>query len=406
MSSPLRIAVINHVHPMYPHVSALRMRTFSEFLTDQGAQVLLLSGPLDDHDHGTSSTEVAERLDRQDWSRPLFMSCKTTPDTLVEKAREGRLPGGIRQAVLGASYLMRGGVFADWHSAATPLLPEIARHFKPDIAFATFGNTDTWMIAQALADKSGCPWVADLKDNWSAFIPAGFRHITARRFADMAHMTVYSESHLIEADRCFTTDKTVVYSGYDHGSHTPAVSLPVSNTIVLAGSLYNDEHIRTLCEGISSFVMAGKDRPLPTLVYAGNDSERFKPAFSMLAGVCQIEDRGYLAAGDLAALQAAALANVYIENPRSLFQQKVLEVLAAGRPAIAIPDESPEAVRIAGNVGGSLARCPSANAVSKALGNAVTARTTMPGPKIEAYSWAAQSNRLHELMLRVAGKTT
>jgi len=407
MNSALRIAVINHVHPMRAHVSALRMRTFSEKLAQQGAQVLLLSSPPDDRDPGTVPTDAAARLEGHDWTQPLYLSCKPGPGTLIEKAREGRLPGGIRQAVLGWSYLIQGGVFADWRNAVAPLLPTIADRFKPDVVFATFGNTDAWLIAQALAVETGCPWVADLKDNWSAFIPPGFRRITANRFADMAHMTVYSESHRREAEKWFGADKTVIYSGYDHGATIHAPLPPVSNIIVLSGSLYDDEHVRTLCDGIRVFVAASKSREPPSLQYAGNDTGRFAVAAAMLADVCPAKDMGYLAAAELAALQSSAIANVYIENPRSLFQQKVLEVLAAGRPVIAIPDEGPEARRIAGDVGGILTRCGDAEAVAEALTSASTVDSAAAAPeKIAAYSWAAQGNRLRDILLHVAGKTS
>jgi len=406
MNSALRIAVINHVHPMCTHVSALRMRIFSEKLAGKGTHVLLLSGPLDNRDQGTQPCDVAVQIERHDWSQPLFLSCKPAPGSMAEKAREGRLPAGIRQAVLSWNYLAHGGVFSDWRHAAEPLIPEIARSFEPDVVFATFGNTDAWRIAQTLATKAKCPWVADLKDNWSAFIPPGFHRITANRFTDMAHLTVYSESHKSEADKWFNAEKTIVYSGYDHGAAASTPAPQRTDNIVLSGSLYDDRHVRTLCDGIRAHVMASQSSSLPTLLYAGNDAERFAAAANMLAGVCPTKDMGYLKAAELAALQSSALANVYIENPRSLFQQKVLEVLAAGRPVIAIPDEGPEAIRIAKNVRGVLLRCADAKAVADALSEAATTEGTAAPAKMTAYSWAAQTRRLHDILLRVARKTT
>src|SRR5690606_21603919 len=118
-------------------------------------------------------------------------------------------PGGIRQTILGVSYFLNGGVFPDWYRGALPLLGPLARDFAPDVVLATFGNTDTWRIAQRLARIAGCPWIGDVKDPWGAFVPAAVQRGTARRFADMAHMTALSAAHAADAARWFQVPQTV-----------------------------------------------------------------------------------------------------------------------------------------------------------------------------------------------------
>lgn len=405
MSSPLRIVVINHVHPKHKHVSALRMRTFSEHLARGGDQVILLSDAYDAADTATEIKDLPTRLKTYDWSHPLFVSGKPQGETLQKKAREGRLPGIIRQAVLGWSYLWTGGVFGDWRMAAMPLLPEIAQSFRPDIVLATFGNTDAWAIARALAVHARCPWIADMKDNWSAFIPIGFRRMTARRFNDMAHMTLYSESHKLEADKWFSGEKTVVYSGYDNDTAALATkSFEKSNTIVLSGSLYNDNHLQMFCDGIHAWVNRAQITDPVSLLYAGDDTARFERVASALDGTCSVKSLGYLEPDNLRALQASALANAYIVNPGSLFQQKLPELLAAARPIIVLPDESAEAVHIAKTIGGTLHCCTDADAVSDALRLCVSTPGPVPTTGIESYSWAVQTNRLRGVMLRMVNQ--
>ena len=399
MSGALRIAVVNHVHPLRNHVSALRMRSLAQGLSEKGDHVVLLSDNCGVDDPGTVPRDVPDLIDKHDWSRPLFISSAPAKDTLQAKTREGRLPAGIRQAVVAWSYLRTGGIFGDWRAAAAPLLPAITDSFKPDIVIATFGNTDAWAVADALAEKAACPWIADFKDNWSAFIPFGFRKMTARRFRRMAHMTVFSENHAREAAQWFPTKKTVIYSGYDNSSSPSVPTAGRTGTIVLTGSLYDSPHLGALCAGIRSFAAGAPELDL-ALVYAGNDRAHFETATASLDDICEAKAVGHLPADELVTLQAAALANVYIYNPRNLFQQKVLELLALGRPVIAMPGESEEAVRIAADVGTTLNRCGGPDDIAAALHGSLNAHP-VTGKEIESYSWQAQTGRLREVMLRV-----
>lgn len=401
MSTPLRIVVVNHVNPRHHHVSALRMRTFAEQLTKFGDKVVLLSDRYDTEDTGTSPAAFTQLMNAHDWSAPLSVSTAPPLDSLIAKARIGGLPSGIRQGVIAWSYFTRGGVFTDWRDAAAPLVSAVANEFRPDIVIATFGNTDAWAIGERLAYEARIPWIADLKDTWSRFIPFGFRARTARRFSSMAHMTAYSENHRAEAMRWFAAPITVIYSGYDNAClRDTGNSHSASRDILLSGSLYGSPYVRTFCEGVREFIdQSGKSDI--RLVYAGNDIAQFENAAEALKGACTIHSVGYLPADELWALQSQALANVYIFNSRSLFQQKVLELLAAGWPVIAVPGETDEAVRIAERVGGTLHLAGNANAISKALKNACEDHKPVPGNAIEAYSWAAQTAHLRNVMLHV-----
>lgn len=400
MSEPLRIVIVNHVHPQRPHVSALRMRMFAEHLSKRGDKVVLLSDRYDSADTGTSPAVFPDLVRSHDWSAPLSVATAPAAGIFLSEAREGKLPLGLRQGVIAWSYFMYGGIFKDWRDAAAPLGSTIARIFQPDITLATFGNTDAWAIAEMIAKEAGSPWIGDFKDSWSHFIPSGFRRRTARRFAGMAHMTTFSSSHRLEASRWFSTPMTVIYSGHDNaGVQSTGMSSRPGRDIVLSGSLYGLPHVDTLYEGVRRFVTE-HGRADIRLIYAGNDGRTFERTANVLAGICETEDLGYLPADELASLQARALANVYVFNPRSLFQQKVLELFAANRPVIAIPGESDEAADIALQVGGILHRTDDPESVAAALRTSVDDRPVLGGA-IEAYSWAAQTNRLREVMLSV-----
>lgn len=405
MSAPLRVVVVNHVHPNRHHVSALRMRMFAEQLSKLGDKVVLLTDRYDAHDQGTSPAAFSELMDTHHWSAPLSVSTPPAQGSLIARAREGWLPFGLRQAVIAWSYFMNGGVFTDWRDAAAPLITAVAEVFRPDIVIATFGNTDAWAIGERVANSAQVPWIADFKDTWSHFIPLGFRARTARRFSTMAHLTVYSESHRREAQKWFDAPMSAVYSGYDNAN--PQVLDTGNSTgrdIVLSGSLYGSPHVETLCAGVRKFIDQTGNSDI-RVVYAGHDIPLFDSASKSLGGVCQTHNFGYLPAPELFSLQTQALVNAYIFNPRSLFQQKVLELLAAKRPVIAIPGEGEEALAIARDVGGTLHQAGSADMIAQALKSACADDRPVPDGAIEAYSWASQTARLRDIMLRVIDDT-
>ena len=399
MNNGLRAVFVNHSHPDMEHVSALRLNSFARALAAQGHKIVLLTETLSPDDPAPSVSQTRTDLGAHDWKRPFVLPCAQKPAPLLARARTGGLRVGMRQCVLGASYLFRSGVFTDWRAGVHPCLPVLAETFRPQIVWGTFGNTDAWNISRDLAALSGCSWVADVKDNWSAFLPRGLARLIAARYRDAAHMTVYSESHRDEADRWFNQNKTVIYSGFEEGV---AQSKPLDFRILLTGSIYDDACLARLIEGIRDWLPQSANDVV--FSYAGNDGERVARHAKSLQGLCKIDIYDFLHYEDLLALQKSSSLNVYIRNPRNLFQHKTLELLAAGVPVISIPGESTEAARIADEVGGCLRMCETQDQIIDAL-QMVVADTprTLDLDKMNAYSWQSQAKNLERLFETVIG---
>lgn len=399
MKNGLRAVFVNHSHPHKTHVSALRLTSFARVLASEGHKIVLLSEALHADDSAPSATQIDTNLKNHDWTRPFVLPCPPKPAPLLARARVGRLGFGMRQGVLGASYLFRSGVFSDWQAGARPFLSVLAKTFCPQIVWGTFGNTDAWNIARNLAALSDCPWVADLKDNWGAFLPRGFAGLMAARYRDAAHMTVYSKSHGDEADRWFNQSKTVIYSGFYENATPPE---PEAFRILLTGSIYDDACLTHLIGGIRNWL----DQSANDVVfsYAGNDGERVTHQAETLHGLCKTDIRDFLPYNEVIALQKAAGINIYVRNPRSLFQHKTIELLAAGSPVISIPGESDEAERIADQVGGHLMSCETQEQVVQALEKAFSElRQPLNTNKMNTFSWQAQANRLEQVFENVIG---
>lgn len=397
----MKIAIFNHVHPAASLVSALRMREFANMLAALGDRVVFLTGTLDTGDPGDAAADVAKRLSTHDWSTPLHLACRPVATPLRRAAREGRIVSPFRQAVIGNAYLTGSGIFSGWRQGVAAMYSPLAQEFAPDATYGTFGNTDTWMAARDLAQRAGCPWVADYKDPWERFVPVGLRKILARRLSGMAAITAFSHAHLRDAERWFACEKHVVYSGYTEGeAPVPTGRAGDALHVCLSGSLYRPDVVRTLIEGLN---LAAASRPIK-LSYAGHDGAGIRGLTDHLSADVAFEDLGYLTPDALLALQKSAGLNVYVRNPHSLFQQKLIELLAAGRPVMSVPDESAEAGEIAEDVKGVLIRAGTPAEIAHALLSPDIGEDNSVDPaRMRVYAWRSQAERLRGILAKAAG---
>ena len=210
----MRAIFINACHPDTPHVCGLRARSFAEAMAARGHQIVLMTPPLEETGDGDEPASVSGKLESHDWRAPCRLVAPYRQGSRLPKLRRGDFPGGLRQGLIGLHYLRYGSVFEDWCAGARPFLPAIYESFRPDVVWAILGHTGCWRTGQELASLASCPWVMDVKDSWTAFIPALFRQILARRFNDTAHITALSAAHASLINRWIPGPKTsVIYSG-------------------------------------------------------------------------------------------------------------------------------------------------------------------------------------------------
>lgn len=397
----MRLIFINHCHPDMPHVCGLRFGRFADAMAARGHQVVLLTENYPRDATTVTAAQLTDGLATHDWSTPYVLACSLIGHENARRAREGRLATPWRQIAIGRSYLINNGMFADWQSGAGDYLPVLVSEFRPDAIWATFGNTDAWAIARALARRAGCPWVADFKDNWTAFIPPGLRNLMAHRFRDGAHMTVLSEGHCDEADPWFSVMKTVIYSGVDAIDFKPVDSAVFR--ITLAGSIYDRDRLTALVSGIEKW-LASDARAKVDFRYAGNDTEMAMAATASLDGKCRRTMLGYIDNASLAEIQAASNVNLYVHNERCIFHHKALELVAAGRPIISYPDETCETRNVAAEVGASLFVCADPQEVTDALKVIAEGVLPVPAPEnLKTFTWAHRAEALEAVFERVTG---
>ncbi len=402
----MRAVFVNQCHPDTPHVCAVRMREFAAAMARRGHQVVVLTETLRTQDGDHAPDDPAERLAGHDWSAPLHMACDRAGAPLLDRLHQGRLPFGLRQAVVAGHFVLRGGVFAHWTAGSRAAVAALAHGFRPELVWATFGCTDAWNIARRLAAEAGCPWVADLKDNWDNFIPFGLRSVMARRYGDAAHFTALSEAHAEIAAARFGASATVITSGIPRSLPQDPDNDDGSGPfrIVAAGSIYDGSALAAIAEGIGAWLErdgAGRDTEFR---YFGNDHERVEAALAPLKGRCRIAVLPFVESAELGEGLARASVIVYPRHRPMLYHHKFIEFLATGRPVLCLPEETGECRAIAARLDAPFFSCGNATDVAAALSVIASGRCPqLNRAALAEYSWDAQSGRL-EGVLQQAGR--
>lgn len=385
----MRLVFVNHCHPDTPHVCATRVVRMAEACARGGHQVVLLTQTLESRPPSRPASELEKSLEQHDWSRPFLVDCPPQGGTLVSRLRLGQIPRPVRLPLLAGQYILKSGVFSDWRQGAVAYVKQLARHFRPQACWATFGNTDSWLIARYLARLSNGKWVADLKDPWDVFIPWPLRKLMAQRFHPSA-FTALSDQHVEQIHRWFGRNAVTIYSGIDNSFlAAPPPPPPIEPTrLLLVGALYDSNHLSQLCEGLRRWGGA------TTLVYAGSEAKRLRETLPDWP----IEAPGYVDLSQLRHLAAGCHACLYIRNPRALYQHKLVEMLALDRPVLCLPEEASESLVIAAHLGADFRSCPDASSLAQGLTDMLGRHHPVDRGRLSHFTWDNQAQRLLEVL--------
>lgn len=400
----MRLVFVNYCHPHTPHVCGVRVARFADAMAMRGHRVVLITRELDGHPTAPPPPALGDALGAHDWSRPFHLAIPPARGPLFRAIQDGRLPGGIRQASIAAAYVLTGGLHGDWRRAVAAYGPGLAEGFRPDLAWGSFGNTDTWAIARDMAAAAKAPWVMDIKDHWSTFIPAPLRRPVARHFRSAAAMTALSGAHVDEATGYFSQAKAVVFSGVPDEFLAPELVPPPEEGMVLTvtGGLYGADRA---CGFLAALADWAQTRSItrPRLIYAGGDHACMAEAVEAtgIAGTWAVEIHPYMPLDQLRRLHRGASVNSYL-RASSGFHHKIFELLSAGRPVLCYPAESAEARQIADQSGGLLLSCADGIQVAEALDRVAAGAAPASGSAgMAQFTFSAQAERLEDVFRQV-----
>ena len=400
----MKAVFINHCHPDMPHICATRVREFAQAMAGRGHEIILLTETLDGSSSDITPSQVVEQIETHDFSGPFNLACPPSEHRAIEWLRCGALPWGIRQSVIVWYFAKYQGVVTNWRHGCEPFLDAVVAGFKPDIAWASFGNTDCWNIAKDLAAAACCPWVADIKDPWGLFVPRLFRQKLAQHYNDAAAMTCFSDMHNNEARQWFGTSKSTIYSGFKNSVLTTSPR-PDSNDlqILLTGAIYDESALNQLSSGIVQWINGLDEscRKRVKFLYAGSEGAAVQNATMKLRTVCLVDNLGYLPLDRLQTLQRQSLVNAYIKSERT-FHHKLIELMGAQRPILTFPKEIQESKSIAKSVGIPLYACQTVQDVAGSLESCrrENSQPIINNGVLETYSWESQAIHLENVLLK------
>ena len=398
----MRLVLVNQCAPEVAHVCSVRARSFAVALARQGHQVLLLTQTCELGPNPIAPMELSDALTKHNWATPFFLRCPSKPAPFLQAARSGRLPVLLRKLILGLSFLFNGGVFSDWKLGARPYLSVIANDFQPHGVWGTFGITESWLIAQALAKVSNCPWVMDIKDPWNIFIPKPFRQLLSSRFADACAATALSAQHAAELNEWFHHESAIIYSGIDDVL-LPAMPPPTDRQVpklLLIGSLYDNHHFNLLLDGVRKWsnTLEPAQKQASSIVYVGEDKERFLSRTQDMG--IDVQVTGWINLTEIRQLAEQATVLTYVRSPRAYYQHKVLELAALDRPILCLPPESQETRSLLKQMNAKLFDCDSSDKIAAVL-EMIHSNDFSPDYRslaLPQYSWDIQASQLARVM--------
>ncbi len=386
----MRLLFVNHLHPDTGLVGAVRMQRFAEELVAQGHRVLLLCAC----HAGTPDTQESfvQRFSTHDWARPFLLAVRDDSPILRRTTARGT-SRVLQRAATAAGLLIHGGPFWRWQHAVRPFRESIRGMFSPELAYATFGNLDALAIARDYARSSGIPWVMDIKDPASHFIPKPLAGLLMRRYTDASAVTLNSEfqrSH----NGCWANDaSTLIYSGIETRISPVADYDPTR--VAMIGSIYSDNSAEVLLRGFAAWRQ--HSRPDAMLYYFGVDSQRFTAAAKRAGIMDGVVLEGQVPRSDLLHRCAKATALLYAVTPRHTFHHKLLELAALGRPIITCPAESGEALTLCKEYDINYTPAMTVDSVQDALAEAMRTPTVDPRLLVNEMSWRMAARRLQRI---------
>jgi glycosyltransferase involved in cell wall biosynthesis len=351
----MKAIFINLSHPETKHISGVRVKFFADSLARKGHQIILLTRSLNDDDVQKTVAVVREEIANHDWRTPYHLAIVSKKDRILAAFRKGSLPKLFSKMIVGWYFLIHSGVFNDWVKGCRPYLDLLSYEFCPDITWGTFTTTDTWVLAQRISRAADVPWIMDIKDGWSKYIPKLFRRIIANRFRDAAWLTTNCEFNATVAKKWFQHNQTTIYSGISSDLDGQLTDKKVMNEnfrIMMIGSIRNTEYFADFLKGLENFSKYNQIE----FIYAGADYEKVRYFCDHQNPSFDVTVHSYLPQEEMLNLCASADVNSYIWDPKG-FHHKLIELLACNRPVVAFPGEHEESKFIAKKIHGHLFCC-------------------------------------------------
>ena len=400
----MNILMVNPVHPSTPHVSAVRAWRFAQELARRGHRTVFLTG---------SSVDQVDAdipiLETHDWRKPFVCS--------IPLATEGQfgspMPRWLDKVRTAACMVLDGGRRRSWVTSAVEHVARINDVFRPTVVWCTLGSLEAAFVSKRVAARLKCPWVLDVKDMWEFVVPQGLRRIMAWRTRGWAAATANARTTAEAVVKWLGVVPSVIYSGIDERYYPDERAAPSPSqefAVNLIGSIYFPSRLSAFVEGLADWMedMPEASRRIVRVRYLGADDKVVWAAALQHQGKVPVETTGFVSVDEVARCCKAAAMNVYIGYPGA-FHHKLLELLACGRPVMAVGSETAEAEELARETQATLSIAPDSIAVRATVESVFerwTDRSFMvaSGARLRQFDWSTQAQALELVLTSAVGQ--
>jgi glycosyltransferase involved in cell wall biosynthesis len=407
----VKLAFVNRVHPKTPHISGIRVWRFGQELARRGHKVVQLTSPFPPHDSGVSLAAARNAFVDHDWQEPLLIPVPPTSAPLLDAARRDRLPTHMRRAFTLYASIFRGGFHYDWTLGAVPFLGMLKKEFQPDLTWATFGDLSNLTLAKRVSRACSSALVFDFKDSLSVYgpnLPRSVKKLLAYPLRNPDAITANADALADETRWYLGQPCATVYSGVDSAFYekvTGEGAGPRNLTLTLTGSVRSASRVRDLLHCLKQWNESQVRERQVQLLYFGSDGSLLEPHVRDLEAARWVRISSYVSIDQLAATCRTAMANIYIRADITFkggpLHHKLLELLAAGRPVIAVGGETEESFRLRDAAGGVLLaprNLPELrDAIASVIGNAIPLPES--SSKSCRFGWETQAEKLEQVFL-------
>jgi glycosyltransferase involved in cell wall biosynthesis len=330
-------------------------------------------------DHGWRSTVITAGDDSDYWARDETLVARIPPSAEIHRIREGVLGAGSRTLRRAIPRSLRPSIdravffpdrAAPWIPNASRRAVELCRSRRFDAIFSTSGPWSDHAIALSIAGTFGLPWIADFRDPWThnhVFVPASPLHRAAHaalerrvyRRARRVIVTTKGHAGLLERDFAEARGKvSYIPNGFeaDEIAGLPVPPPRARKRIAYAGSLYPGQGADAFF-AILAAALAKEPGLRGSVVFdLHGKAEGTGPIPPVLEDM--VVRHGYVPHAEALRRQAEADATLLLMSDAPQVPGKLYELLALGRPLLAITPEGETAALIREAKGSALIVAP------------------------------------------------
>jgi len=258
-----------------------------------------------------------------------------------------------------------------WVSAAIRSASRIIKRFNIDVVVTTSPPHAVQLVGAALQEKTGLPWIADLRDpvvDNFAFAPANDRirdkwvQLEIKTVTNANHIVVTCDDyspHLAQKYRLAQPKLTCITNGYDDSARDFGVAnRPGREAFTMAhvGAFYHAQSPQALLHACRSLRQSNESfRRQFRLRLVGSIAKHLENAFFPDDGTF-VERTGYVDRTDAATAMQTADALFFMtpahSNGRNCYPGKIFEYLATDRPILALVHRGASIETLLRNAGG------------------------------------------------------